>query len=613
MQSEQDLTLGTEFPPASQADWLALVDKVLAGAPFDRRLVSATYDGLRLQPLYTGSSDSSGDTPPEEFPGQAPFTRGASAARRVVDGWDVRQYHAGTDPAALNAAVLESLRRGATSVALGPIGDTNAARLGQVLDGVLLDVAPIALDWGADALAGLTALHSCLASQGGLDTAQVRGEAGIDPLAYALDLAACAQAAAGNAERWPGLRALRVDASWYANAGAPDADEIAFALATGIAYLRALTGAGLSIAEACGQLSFTVTASADQFATIAELRAIRRCWARVAQACGAPADAARMALHTVTSLAMFSQRDLWVNPLRSTLACFAAAVGGADSITVLPMGAALGRLDADSQRLARNTQIMLAEECGLARVIDPAGGSWFVERYTAELAQTAWATFQAIEGRGGMAAVLGDGWAAARVDAAWQARQANLVRRRDQLTGVSEFPNMAEALPVTANDLALASGGAFPLRRHAAPFEALRDQADALATRSQRPSVFLANLGPIAVHTARAGFATNFFGVAGIEVIANDGFADAAGAAEAFAACGSTVAVICSSDDVYEQQAEAIARSLRAAGATRIYLAGNPAQHRDAYLAAGIDDFIYVGCEVVAVLSELLSLLASNG
>jgi methylmalonyl-CoA mutase len=598
--AQQDLPLGSEFPTPSRQDWLALVDKVLAGKSFDRTLVSKTYDGLAIQPLYTGQ-----EAPPPDSggtPGTPPHTRGGTAALRVVDGWDIRQYHGGDDSAAVNAAILDDLAGGVTSILLGPVPD-----LDRALAGVLLDMAPICLDWGSEALRGADQLEA-LWQVAGIPPSAATGELGLDPLAVAartgtqVELGPSVSHALATAERHPNVRSLRVDTLLYAEAGAGDAQELAFALATGLAYLRSLVDAGLDLGRALGQLTFSLSATPDQFATMAKLRAARRCWSRLAETCGAANDQRRMALTAVTSRAHYSQRDPWVNPLRATLACFAAAVAGADAITVLPMGAAAGVWDDDGRRLARNTQTILLEESGLSRVADPAGGSFYVDRLSEDIATRAWAQFREIEARGGIAASLADGWAAEQVKTTWDTRLANLARRRDALTGVSEFPNPAEAALLGAQPGAPRSG-AFPLRRLAAPFEALRDAADAAP---ERPTIFLANLGPLPVHTARAGFARNLFEVAGIATVDSPGALSAAEVAEAFSASGAPLAVICSSDKVYADLAPGVAAALREAGARRVYLAGDPGEQRAAYEQAGVDEFVHIGSDVLVALRRAL-------
>ena len=613
MVTPQRLPLGADFPAATREAWLAEVAKVLDGASFDRKLVGRTYDGLTIQPLYDATNAPAAA---RGIPGSPPFTRAstAAAARATETGaWDIRQHHFGADPVAVNEAVLADLERGVTSISLGPVGDGTAGALGRALHGVLLDLAPICLDWGAASEAGADALIALWAEHS-VDGQSVRGELGFDPLGLAAatggapEYGPAVRAALAGASRRPGVRALRADGTVYANAGASDSQELAYTLATAVAHLRALVDGGLALGDAFAQIAFRLSAGVDQFSTIAKLRALRTCWARVAEASGSPEYGGQTFVHAVTSLAQYSRLDRFVNPLRATLACFAAAVGGADAITVLPMGAAAGQWDEAGRRLARNTQLMLAEESNLARVIDPGGGSYYVEALTDDLAADAWRRFQAVEAAGGMAAVLADGSAAADVRATWEARLANLSTRRDPLTGVSEFPFLDEeplAGALTTLGAPGASGtgapdAAFPLRRWSAPFEALRDAAQ---RAPEPPQVFSANLGPIATHTARATFARNLFEAGGIRTTGGDtGYDSAEAVAAAFSASGCSVAVICSSDSLYAERAEATAAALKAAGATRVYLAGNPGERRGAYEAAGVDEFVYIGTDVLAAL-----------
>jgi methylmalonyl-CoA mutase len=382
---------------------------------------------------------------------------------------------------------------------------------------------------------------------------------------------------------------LTVDALPYHEAGGSAAQELGCSLATAVAYLRELTGAGLSVEQACAQLEFRYAATADQFLTIAKLRAARRLWARVAEACGAPRAGAQLQ-HVVTSPVMMTRRDPWVNMLRSTIATLAAGAGGADAVTVLPFDHALGLPDAFARRIARNTSTILIEESHLARVIDPAGGSWYVERLTDELAHAGWEFFQRIERLGGQAAALRSGDLERDLAETWQARAGLLAKRREPITGVSEFPFLAEKPVVRASAPEPRSGGLPRVRRDEA-YEELRARSDAhLAATGSRPRVFLAALGPAAAHTARLTFASNLFQAGGIEPV-TDGTFEESGAAEA---------VLCSSDALYAEQAEAAVRDLKAAGARHVFLAGRPGEY------PGVDAYVFAGCDAVAVLSATL-------
>ncbi|MFF9348847.1 methylmalonyl-CoA mutase small subunit [Streptomyces sp. NPDC014734] len=607
------LSLAADFPHPSHDQWQHLVEGVLrksgrdaAGPAAEEALSTTVEDGLITRPLYT-SRDSAPDA---GYPGFAPFTRGGRAEGNATGGWDVRQRHAQTDPGRLNEALLADLENGTTSLwlAVGGVAGVPVPDLARALDGVYLDLAPIVLDAGDELDAAATELLR-LHAERGVDASAVRGSLGADPLGRAARTGAdpdpepAVRWASRCAREHPALRALTVDALPYHEAGGSAAQELGASLATGVALLRELTRAGLSVEEACAQLEFRYAATADQFLTIAKLRAARRLWARVAEVCGAAGSGAQRQ-HAVTSPVMMTRRDPWVNMLRTTLACLGAGVGGADSVTVLPFDHALGLPDAFARRIARNTSTILLEESHLARVIDPAGGSWYVERLTAELADNAWAFFQDIERAGGQAAALRSGMIGERLAATWAARGRNLARRKEPVTGVSEFPQLAErpvergAAPVEPSGTA---GGGLPRVRRDEAFEALRARSDAhLAATGRRPKVFLAALGPAAAHTARATFASNLFQAGGIEPVHDPVTVDVSTAADAFRASGATVACLCSGDALYAERAEEVAAALRSAGARQVFLAGRPAEY------SGVDTYVFVGCDVVAVLSSVL-------
>ncbi|MEU9314695.1 methylmalonyl-CoA mutase small subunit [Streptomyces sp. NPDC048295] len=606
------LSLAAEFPAPAHEHWQRLVEGVLRksgkdaeGPAAEEALSTTVEDGLITRPLYT-SRDSAPDA---GYPGFAPFTRGSKPEGNAADGWDVRQRHSLADPARLNEAVLADLENGVTSLWLTVGGATGVpvSALAGALDGVYLDLAPVVLDAGGETDVAATELLRICAERG-IDPASVRGNLGADPFGAGArsgaepDLSAAVHWAQRCARELPGLRALTVDALPYHEAGGSAAEELGASLATGVALLRALTDAGLSVEDACGQLEFRYAATADQFLTIAKLRAARRLWSRVAEVCGA-AGAGAQRQHAVTSSVMMTRRDPWVNMLRTTLACLGAGVGGADSVTVLPFDHALGLPDAFARRIARNTSTILLEESHLARVIDPAGGSWYVERLTAELADAAWSFFQEIEGSGGQAAALRSGMIGERLAATWAARSKDLARRKEPITGVSEFPQLSER-PVErepAPDGPAAAPDGLPRVRRDEAFEALRARSDAhLAATGERPKVFLAALGPAAAHTARLSFAANLFQAGGIEPVHGPVPVDAASAAAAFRAGGATVACLCSSDALYAEQAAAVAGALGSAGALRVFLAGRPAGY------TGVDEYVFAGSDVVAVLSSLL-------
>ncbi|GAA4256042.1 methylmalonyl-CoA mutase subunit beta [Dactylosporangium darangshiense] len=527
----------------------------------DELLSTETYDGVRVAPLYTAADPA----PPAGQPGRAPFVRGASTAPRP---WDVRQRHADPDAKATRAAVLDDLEHGATSLWLAGIAP---ADLAEALDGVHLNLAAVVLDNGADTL---EAARAFLALPG----EEKSGNLGADPLGWEARTGQRADAGLlATLVRSSPIPVATVDATVYHDAGAADAEELGYATATGVAYLRELVAAGLSAGMALGQLEFRFAASADQWATIAKLRAARRLWARVAQVIDVP-HRGGMRQHAVTSDAMMTARDPWVNLLRTTVACFAAGVGGADAVTVQPFDARLGLPDGFARRIARNTQSLLIEESSVARVLDPAGGSWYAESLTDAIAHAAWEVFNEVERAGGMAAALRSGQVSDRIAATRQRRLDDIAHRRQPITGVSEFPDLSERRPVRAPAPVPPSGG-LPRMWYSESFERLRDAADAAA---QPPAVRLVALGPPAAHSARVAFATNLFAAGGVRLSAEP----------------SAVACICGSDRSYAEEAAATAERLRAEGVTKVWLAGRPGDY------AGVDAYLYTGCDALAVLQQ---------
>lgn len=617
--SEPTLTLAGEFPPATRDEWRDLVAGVLRksgrlpedfSGPVEDLIATRLADGVTVAPLYTADDA----TASAGVPGLAPFTRGATALGASPDGWDVRQRHADPDADATREAVLADLENGVTSLwlALGD-GALPIDSLGPVLADVYLDLAPIVLDAGDQTRAAADALFA-LAAEREVPKDALRGCLGVDPFAWLAardadtDLDAgltLAGELAGRclAER-PSVRAVSVDGGVFHNAGADEAHELGYSLAVGVAYLRALTDAGLSQADAFNQLEFRYAATTDQFATIAKLRAARSLWARVAKECGVDGPGAAQRQHAVSSEQVLTARDPWVNMLRGTLAGFGAGVGGADAVTVLPFDTALGLPDKFARRIARNTQSLLVSESHLARVLDPAGGSWYVENLTNELARRGWEIFTGVERAGGIAEVLRTGSVAGTLQELWAARERRLATREEPITGVSEFPNVAEKLPTRTAAPAASATGLLPRVRRAAAFEALRDRTDAHERDSgSRPSVFLATLGKPASYTARSGFASNLFQAGGLNTPAGGG--DASAIASAFTESGTSVACLCGADKTYAEEAAPVVAALREAGASCVLLAGKPGT-----LDQGVvDGYVFAGCDAVEALTGVLEKL----
>jgi len=624
----ESLSLAAEFPTPERDVWIDLVDAVVrksgridanaaAGAGVEQ-LTWTTPDGIRVAPLFTAE-----DAPAVEVgvPGDAPFVRGSRASGPVPDGWDVRQRHTEPDPTAAREAIAADLANGVGSIWLvvGE-GGTAVEDLPTVLADVHLDLVPVVLDGGgAEELLALAADRavepSALLGTLGLDPLGLRARTGEGP-----DVVSVIPLAQRVAAEFPQVHAVVVDALPVHGAGGSDAQELGWSLAAGVTFLRVLTDAGLDVSSSARLLEFRYVATAEQFPTIAKLRAARRLWARVTEACG---SAQPQFQHAVNSPVLQTRRDPYVNLLRGTLAGFAAGLGGADAVTVAPYDSALGTSTAFSRRIARNTQTLLIEEAHLARVIDPAGGSWFVEHLTEELARAAWTFFQEIEAAGGARAVLDSGWIAERTARVRERRQHDVATRRVPITGVSEFADPGErpVEPVRTADPAVgdeagsrrrpsdngrarrtAAAGThagLPVYRPAEPFEAYRDRSDArLARTGSRPRAFLATLGPLAAYTARAGFARNLLAAGGVEAVHAGPTETPEDVAKAFPDAGTPVAVLCSTDARYAECGEAVVAALRDAGAHHVLLAGKAD-------VAGTDAALYAGCDALAVLDAV--------
>jgi len=623
--AETNLHLTPEFEAPSREAWLALIDKVLKGGDFEKRLVSRTADGLAIRPLYTRDDGAEAASAPIS-------ERRAAAGHR----WDIRQRHSEPDPAEANKAILQDLEGGATSLLLqikapGQYGLSYAAGpLAQALKGLLLDACTIALDARENTMDAAGSLIEIWRGAGVGENSR-HGAFNLDPLGtlaatgtlYYPAKRSCEIAAkfAFDCRTMTRVTALIASGVPYHEAGASEAQEIAAMLATLVAYLRACEEAGLRPRAALGKIALGMTADADLFLTIAKLRAARRLAHRIAEACGAESAVGSLHLSASTSARMMARRDPWVNLLRTTTAGAGAGFGGADAITVLPFTWALGKPDAFARRIARNTHLVLQEESAAGRVIDPAAGAWFVEKLTDELAGKAWSLFQEIEAKGGMAAALESGFVQDEIGRVAEARAKDIAVGRAQLTGVSAFARLADdGVKVEPHPLPepIAKGGTsvvpLPPHRLAEPFERLRDAADAdLARTGKRPHVFLANLGDLAAFSARATWIRNYLAAGGIDAIGEAGFHNSAEAGKAFAASGAVIACVCGTDQAYAELAEATAGALKSAGARRVLLAGRPKDQMAALEAAGVDDFVFAGGDSVATLTKLHAALGVRG
>ncbi|MDR2549791.1 MAG: acyl-CoA mutase large subunit family protein [Desulfobulbus sp.] len=699
------LDILSDFPANTHADWLAAVEKELKGKPFDKTLVKKTYEGIDIQPMYF-MHDLDGLPQVDSLPGQPPAMRGTSASGHVVNSWHIAQEITLTEPEAFNRAAQFDLGRGQNSlniildraslhgvdpdrapqedVGVGGLSLATLTDARTAFTGIDLTSLPFRLSCGASGIAPAALIAALIAEQG-KPAADLRGTLAVDPLgtlAMEGGLPCSLEAAydrMAQLTRWamaeaPELRTVAVGVEGYQNSGGSAVQDIAFALATGVAYLRALLERGLDIDAIAARMTFSFAIGNDFFMEIAKFRAARLSWSQVVASFGGSEEAQKMCIHARTSRWNKTEVDPWVNMLRVSTEAFSGIAGAVDSLHVGPFDEIFRTPNEFSRRIARNVHIVLKEEGHLDKVVDPAGGCWYVEKITAQLAEKAWKLFQDVEAAGGMAQALAQGLPQAEVAAVAERRAKNIATRTDRLVGTNMYPNLQEkrqlAEPVdqaalqrqriadlashgatvdqAARETALAavrdhaaaldaalmakavqavrtgatlgqlsaalrSGGEavrvqpLNLHRGSEPFERIRRLTEAhIARTGATPKLFLANMGPIPQHKARADFATAFFNVGAFETIGNNGFATVDEAAKATLDSGAKAVVICSTDATYPEIVPSLVQRIKADNpGMMVILAGFPKEHIDAFKAAGVDEFLHVRVNALELLTKL--------
>jgi methylmalonyl-CoA mutase len=691
-------SLGPDFPNPSLESWRAKAVSGLKGRPVET-LTKPVDDGIEVKVLY-----SSEDHPDDSgIPGVFPFTRGGPLPGPARQSPEVCALITHPDVDVAAQQISDEIHRGAHSIWLRLSGgvrrgiDLNSPEATQSnSDGIIvqdvhdfeelvgdidLTAFGVHLEAGGSGVAA-AATYIAAIRRRGLSPDGLKGSFSLDPLGSLVSdgflisgidrsfdlISDLARWCLGNA---PGIRALSVSTLPHHSAGATPVQELAFALATGVEYLRTLETGGIHPEDACRQLRFVFATGRDLFAEVAKIRAFRQIWAQAARSSGVNGPEAAAVIHSVSSRRNLTIRDPWTNLLRVTVGAFAATVAGSDLVTTVPFDSLIGPSETLARRLALNTQTILNEECHVNRVIDPGGGSWFIEKLTDDMAHAAWSAFQEIEKRGGMRRLVIEKQLTGMLAPPAETARHNVARRKTPITGVSTWPLLEEkGVTRDAPDVAaildrlisrlgsdtgdadvqkaLASLGdktqrrdsvietaletaergatlaqistalrgdgspsrtiPLPVIREATPFEDLRSLSDTVLTRTgARPSIFLANLGPIPEHTARATFAKNFFEAGGIQTLNDGGFDTIESMRQHFTASGAAIACICGSDDRYGGDAGPTARALKQAGAATVCLAGRPGDNEGPWREAGIDHFIFVGCDVLETLQSLMT------
>ncbi len=630
MTNAKDSTIKVPSLTESIAQWKRTVEAELKGVSFEKKLVTRTFEGVAIQPLYT-RVDLGGLAALNPRPGEAPFLRGVRPFGYKNNSWLVAQEISAATPMEFNAALSADLMHGQDCVVMDAekISVDSVQKLSSALAGVELTAVPVCLRAGVDATSVAIRFLE-LAGSRGVTTGRLAGAVTADPLAVwaragglptSLDSLydALASWTRRSAEDAPRLKTIGVDSAIWGDAGATAVHELAFSLAAAAEYLRALAFRKVSPEVAGVRMQFRFAIGPQFFPETAKFRAFRPLWTRVLSAFGvSPQLATSASVNAVTGGWNKTRLDRHVNMLRVTTEALSAVLGGVDALHIAPFDELSGRTDDFSRRIARNVHTLIAEEFSFTQTADAAGGSWYVEKLTDEFARKAWELFQDIEGRGGFAAALRAGYPQQLVAKAAAEKADAIAKRRLGLIGTNLFPNMRErplvhSAVAPAVKVVFAPGTAIiPVVacRAAEPFEALREASDAFAARTgARPKVFLAKMGAPLQHKARADFSAGFFATGGFEALAKQSFETATAASTAAIASGASVVVLCSTDETYPDLVPAFAQAVKAAKpAVTVVLAGLPTDAAivTAFRAAGVDEFIHIRANVPQVLANIL-------
>ena len=617
----EDNKLFSEFPPVPTEKWEEVIMKDLKGADYDKKLVWHTIEGFNVKPYYR-AEDLEGLEYLEANPGQKPYTRGNQCGGNQ---WEVRQDIRVKDPKEANRIALDAVERGATSLGLCAKQVTTAADMAALLKGIYINAVSINFNCSQDYLQTLK-LYVEYARANGYDTKELHGSVNFDMFRYALthgkfhrgeegDLQMAKALVEYAHEELPKFRVLTVNSNLLHNAGANIVQELGFGLAAANELVARLTDMGCKMEHVASRIMLNVGVGSTYFMEIAKIRAARLLWSKIVEQYKPECDCPyKLFINATTSEWNQSVYDPYVNMLRSTTETMSSAVAGADSISVLPFDNAYKEADDFGYRIARNQQLLLKEESYLEKIVDPAAGSYYIENLTNEIAKGAWAHFLKVEEAGGYCKALRAGMVQDEVAETARKRDLDIAMRKTTILGTNQYPNLLEKMgDKVANGekhccCCCEQGDEVKVLRPyrgAEAFEQLRLQTEHAA---RRPKVFLLTYGNLTMRKARAGFATNFFGVAGYEVIDNLGFATPEEGAKAALESGADVVVLCSSDDEYAELTKPVCDLLKGK-VKSLVLAGFPKEMVETYKGYGIDEFIHVKTNALESLSNFQKLL----
>ena len=617
----EDNKLFSEFPPVPTEKWEEVIVKDLKGADYEKKLVWKTIEGFKVKPYYR-AEDLEHIEYLDSNPSQAPFTRGKHADNNV---WDIRQDIKADSLAEANTLALEALNRGANSIGFCSCKVKTIDDMRQLLKDIHLEACKVNFTCGKNMLEVLQ-LFVQVVKENGFDPEKVEGSCNYDLYGHALlhgqfkgGEEHCYQEAKELVEyakaNLPKFRVLAINGCHIHNAGSNIVQELGFTLAAANDLLAHLTDLGLDIKDITPRLVFNFATGSNYFMEIAKIRAARLLWSKIVEQYHPDCECYyKVFINATSSLWNKSVYDPYVNMLRTTTETMSAAIAGADSITTNPFDIAFEPSDSFGYRIGRNQQLLLKEESYMDKIVDPAGGSYYIENLTDSIAQYAWQLFLTVEEKGGMAKAIREGFVQDEVEKIAQQRDMDIATRRTTILGTNQYPNLLEKM---ADKIKLPAQGSQKCCCECTPeFKTLRQYRGAeafehlrLATEKSgiRPKVFLLTYGNLAMRKARSGFATNFFGVAGYEIIDNPGFKTADEGVKAALEAKADIVVLCSSDDEYAELTEPACQGLKGK-VKSIVLAGYPKEMVDTYKGYGIDEFIHVKTNVLDCLTKFQKL-----
>ncbi len=609
--------LFAEFPPVSTEQWEEVINRDLKGADYDKKLVWKTQEGFNVRPYYR-MNDLDGIEFKNSAPGQFPFVRGT----KTDNQWLIRQdYSLEEGPAKANELALDGLMKGVNSLGfkVDAVKGLSEEEMATLLKGISIPAVEINFT-GCCPGKTFPMIESFLkvAAAQGVKKEDIRASFDFSPLHNltvrghfcddAFDkLAACVKAVA----EYPNIRVINVNAYDFNNAGSSISQELGYAMSVGSEYLSALTDRGLAAEEIAKRIKFTFAISGNYFFEIAKFRAARVLWANIVKAYGVEApEAQKIQSHAVTSAWNQTIYDSYVNMLRDTTEAMSAAIAGVHSIEVLPFDHPYHKAGEFSNRMARNVQSILKEEAHFDKVVDPAGGSYYIENLTASIMKSAWDIFQAVNAEGGYVAAFKAGFVQKAIKEVSAKRDLNIARRRETILGTNQYPNFLEKASDEITPEMVKRGAckkacdctpeAEPLEayRGAQAFEALRLATD---RSGKQPMAFMLTFGNLAMCRARAQFSCNFFAVAGFKVVDNNRFSSIEEGVKAALEAKADIVVACSADDEY---AEAVPQIAEAIGDKAVVVVAGDPECRPELEAKGIMNYINVRCNVLETLKE---------